>query len=117
MPNYIWVLIAGKSSAKLETSGRSVPKVKSVIGSSAGKSVPNYIWFLVAGKSGAKLQNCREICANLGLNRLVAGKFGAKHQNCREICAKVHLGLSSRKIWCKASKPQAIPCRIRFGSQ
>ena len=37
---------------------------------------------------------------------LVAGKSGARHQNCRKICDKVHLGLSSRKIWDKGLKAQ-----------
>ena len=49
---------------------------------SAGKSVTKFFWVLVAGKSGAK------------------------NQNCREICDKVHLGLSSRKIWGKGLKGQ-----------
>ena len=48
----------------------------------AGKCVTKFIWVLVAEKSGVK------------------------HLKSRKICDKVLLVLSSRKIWCKASKWQ-----------
>ena len=75
--NFIWVIVAGKTGAKV------LHKYLTVI------------LVTVAGKSGADHSNPMKICDKV---HLVVSS--------RKICDKFHLGLNSRKIWCKVFKPQ-----------